>query len=153
MYYWWYIIYRHQFLFKLGIFLFPLLTNSFGFFLNMWFFLYNSDSMSHRRYHFFPIFQSLLSHWGQCSPWLGGELRKEVLLLMLSYFGNLVVFCLIFKFFKFLFYSPWLLRKIFKLKWEKLNFYLFTWLRFCIMLTKVDELLKLLLNSSLVLPL
>ena len=39
------------------------------------------------------------------------ELRKEVLLLMLSYFGNLVAFCLIFKIFKFLFYSPWLLKK------------------------------------------
>ena len=35
-------------------------------------------SMSLRRYHFLPIFQSLLSHWGQCSAWLGGELRKEV---------------------------------------------------------------------------
>ena len=32
MYYWWCIIYRHHFLFKLGIFLFPLLTNSFVFF-------------------------------------------------------------------------------------------------------------------------
>ena len=98
MYYWWYIIYKH-FLFKLGIFLFPLLTNSFGFFLNMWFLLYDSDSMSLRRYHFLPIFQSLLSHWGQCSACLGGELRKEVLLIMLSYFGNLVAFCLILIFF------------------------------------------------------
>ena len=60
MYYWWYIIYRHHFLFKLGIFLFPLLTNSFAFFfLNMWFLLYDSDSVSLRRYHFLPIFQSL----------------------------------------------------------------------------------------------
>ena len=32
MYYWWYIIHRHHFLFKLGIFLFPLLTNSYVFF-------------------------------------------------------------------------------------------------------------------------
>ncbi|KAL6343223.1 hypothetical protein AAG906_021134 [Vitis piasezkii] len=43
----------------------------------------------------------LLEHWGQCSAWLGGELRKEVLLLMLSYFGNLVAFCLILKFLSF----------------------------------------------------
>ena len=60
MYYLWYIIYRHHFLFKLGIFLFPLLTNSFVFFFwNMWFLLYDSDSVSLRRYHFLPIFQSL----------------------------------------------------------------------------------------------
>ena len=32
---------------------------------------------------------------------LGGELRKEVLLLMLSYFGKLVAFCLMLNFFKF----------------------------------------------------
>ena len=44
MYYWWYIIHRHQFLFKLGIFLFPLLTNSYVFFESMWFLLYDSDS-------------------------------------------------------------------------------------------------------------
>ena len=48
------------------------------FFWNIWFLLYDSDSMSLRRYHFLLIFQSLLSHWGQCSAWLGGELRKEV---------------------------------------------------------------------------
>ena len=43
--------------------------------------------------------------------WGGRELRKEVFLLMLSYFDNLVDFCLILKFFKFLLYSLWLLRK------------------------------------------
>ena len=63
-----------------------------------------------------------------CSAWLGGELRQEVLLLMLSYFGNLVAFCLILKFLKvFLFYSPWLLRKKFqneKGEIEFLSFYL-----------------------------
>ena len=32
IYYWWYIIYRHHFLFKLSIFLFPLPTNSYVFF-------------------------------------------------------------------------------------------------------------------------
>ena len=55
------------------------------------------------------------------------------MLLMLSYFGNLVAFCLIliffnfFNFFKFLFYSPWLLRKNFqneKGEIEFLSFYL-----------------------------
>ena len=45
---------------------------------------------------------------------VGGELRKEVLLLLLSYFDNLVAFCLILKFLKFLFYFPWLLRKNFQ---------------------------------------
>ena len=63
-----------------------------------------------------------------CSAWLGGELRKEVLLLMLSYFGNLVAFFLILKFLKvFLFYSPWLLKKKFqneKGEIEFLSFYL-----------------------------
>ena len=46
-------------------------------------------STSFKRYHFLPSFQPLLSHRGQCSARLEGELRKEVLLLMLSYFGNL----------------------------------------------------------------
>ena len=36
-------------MFKLGIFLFPLLTNSYVFFWNMWFLLYDSNSMSLRR--------------------------------------------------------------------------------------------------------
>ncbi|RVW34954.1 hypothetical protein CK203_098259 [Vitis vinifera] len=44
-------------------------------------------STSFRRYHFLPTFQPLLSHRGQCSARLEGELRKEVLLLMLSYFA------------------------------------------------------------------
>ena len=79
-----------------------------------------------------PYFQSLLSHWGQCSAWLGGELRKEVLLLMLSYFGNLVVFFLILNFIflyiflKFLFYSPWLLRKISQNEMREIEFLFFS---------------------------
>ena len=52
---------------------------------------------------------------------VGGELRKEVLLLMLSYFDNLVAFCLILKFLKFLFYSP--LKKI---KMREIEFLFFT---------------------------
>ena len=73
---------------------------------------------------------------------------------MLCYFGNLVAFCLILNFFKFLFYSPWLLRKNFqneKGEIEFLSFYLN--IRVRIMLIKVDELLKLLLISTLFLPL
>ena len=86
-------------------------------------------STSLRRYHFLPIFQSLLSHWGQCSAWLGGESwGRKFLLLMLSYFGNLVAFCLFFKnFLSFLFYSPWLLRRNFQIEMgeiEFLSFYL-----------------------------
>ena len=79
-------------------------------------------STSFRRYHFLPTFQPLLSHRGQCSARLEGELRKEVLLLMLSYFGNLVAFCLILNFFKFLFYSPWLLRKNFQNEMREIEF-------------------------------
>ena len=46
---------------------------------------------------------------------VGGRVKEgSFLLLMLSYFGNLVVFCLILNFLKFLFYSPWLLRKNFQ---------------------------------------
>ena len=72
---------------------------------------------------------------------------------MLSYFGNLVDFCLILNFFlKFLFYSPWLLRKNSQIEMREIEFLFFTWLRVCFMLNKVDELLKLLLKSTLVLP-
>ena len=71
---------------------------------------------------------------------------------MLSYFGNLVVFCLILKFLKFIILSMVIKEKFLKMKWEKLNFCLFTWLKVCIMFIKIDELLKFLLNSTLVLP-
>ena len=91
------LIYRHHFCLNLAFFYFLYSLTLLCFLWNMWFLLYDSDSMLLKRYHFLPIFQSLLSHWGQCSAWLGRELRKEVLLLMLSYFGNLVAFCLIFK--------------------------------------------------------
>ena len=55
-------------------------------------------------------------------------MRNEVLLLMLSYFGNLIAFGLIFKIFKifkFLFYFPWLLRKIFQTKKGEIEFFVF----------------------------
>ena len=82
---------------KLGIFLFSLLTNSFVFFETCGF-SYSTQTPCHSGGTTSSLFfNRFLSHWGQCSAWLGGELRKEVLLLMLSYFGNLVVFCLIFK--------------------------------------------------------
>ena len=48
-------------------------------------------------------------------------------LLMLSYYGNLVAFCLIFKFFKvFILLSMVIKEKFSKMKREKLNFCLFT---------------------------
>ena len=67
----------------------------------MWFLLYDSDFMSLRRHHFLPVFSIVLAILrAMFSLVEERELRKEVLLLMLSYFGNLVSFCLIFKFFK-----------------------------------------------------
>ena len=57
----------------------------------------------------------------------GESWGRKFLLLMLSYFGNLVAFCLILNFLKFLFYSPWLLRKNFQIEMgeiEFLSFYL-----------------------------
>ena len=74
---------------------------------------------------------------------------------MLSYFGNLVDFSFNFKKFEsFLFYSPWLLRKNFQIEMGEIEFLPFHLnIRVRIMLIKVDELLKLLLNSTLVLPL
>ena len=71
---------------------------------------------------------------------------------MLSYFGNLVDFCLILKFLKFLkflFYSPWLLRKNSQNEMREIEFLFFTRHRVYIMLTKVDELLKLLFEFKL----
>ena len=51
------LIYRHYFLYLilLAIFLFPLLIALLFFWL-MWFLLYESDSISLRRYHFLPLF-------------------------------------------------------------------------------------------------
>ena len=37
----------------------------------------HSESITIKRYHFLP-YHLFLEHWGQCSAWLGGELRKEV---------------------------------------------------------------------------
>ena len=45
---------------------------------------------------------------------------------MVSYFGNLVAFWLILKFFKFLFYSPWLLRKNFQNEMGEIEFFVFS---------------------------
>ena len=122
------IIYRHHFLFKLGTFSISSTHWNFCFFETCGFSyttqtLYHSGGTTSSLYFFnrsWNIEDNVQLGWG-------GELRKEVLLLMLSYFGNLVVFCLILKFFKFLFYSPWLLRKNFqneKGEIEFLSFYL-----------------------------
>ena len=138
MYYWWYIIYRHHFCLHLAFLYFLYSLTLLFFFLNMWFLQYDSDSMSLRRYHFLPVFQSLMPHWGQCSAWLGGELRKEVLLLMLSYFGNIVAFCLIFKIFKvFILLSMVIKEKFSKMKREKLNFCFSLDLEFVLCLLKL----------------
>ena len=67
----------------------------------MWFLLFYSNFISLRRYHFLPVISiALATLRAMFSLVGGGELGKEVLLLMLSYFGNLVVFCLILNFFK-----------------------------------------------------
>ena len=62
---------------------------------------------------FYHIEDNVQLGWGE--SW-----GRKFLLITLSYFGNLVVFCLILKFLKFLFYSPWLLRKISQ-KWKGRN--------------------------------
>ena len=49
------LIYKHHVLIIFSIFLFPLLITLL-FFLLMWFLLYDSDSISLRRYHFLPLF-------------------------------------------------------------------------------------------------
>ena len=83
--------------------------------------LLQESQLSLRRYYFLPIFQSLLSHWGQCSAWLGGESwGSKLLLLMLSYFGNLVAFCLILKFLK-VFILPSMLIKEKISNWNRRN--------------------------------
>ena len=68
---------------------------------------------------FYHIEDNVQLGWGE--SW-----GRKFFLLMLSYFGNLVAFCLIlifFKiFFKFLFYSPWLLRKNSQ-KWNERNWF------------------------------
>ena len=64
----------------------------------MLFLLDDSDSMSLRRHHFFPVFSIALATLRVMFNLVGGrELRKEVLLLMLSYFSYLVVFAYFFK--------------------------------------------------------
>ena len=70
---------------------------------------------------FYHIQDNVQLGWGK--SW-----GRKFLLLMLSYFGNLVAFCLILKFFKFLILLSMVIKeKNFKMKWEELNFYLFTW--------------------------
>ena len=146
-------IYSHHCLLKLGIFLFPLLAN-FVVFFETYGFSYTTQTPCPSGGTTSSLFFNRFCHiednfqlgWGE--SW-----GRKFLLLMLSYFGNLVAFCLILNFFKFLFYSPSLLRKNFQNEMREIEFLFFSWLRVCIMLTKVDELLKLLLKSSLCLPL
>ena len=60
----------------------------------------HSDFVSLRRYHFLPLFLIAFETLGTMFNLVGGgELRKEVLLSILSYFGILVNFCLNFKIF------------------------------------------------------
>ena len=58
----------------------------------MRFLLYDSDSMSLRKYHFLPLFTIALATLRAMLILVGGELRKEVSLIMLGYFVNLVLF-------------------------------------------------------------
>ena len=69
------------------------------FFLSMWFLLYNSDFTPLRRYHFLLIFNRHIEDNVQLG-W-GESWGRKFLLLMLSYFGNLVAFYLILKFLSF----------------------------------------------------
>ena len=61
---------------------------------------------------FYHIEDNVQLGWGE--SW-----GRKFLLLMLSYFGNLVAFCLILKF---SFYHPWLLRKNFQIKMGEIEF-------------------------------
>ena len=95
-----YIIYRHHFCLNL-------VFSYFLYSLTLLFFLKHVVSPIQLRLHVtqeVPLPSCIFNrfcHIGDNVRLVGGELRKEVLLLMLSYFGNLVAFCLIFKFFKF----------------------------------------------------
>ena len=73
----WCLILWTSFLFKLDIFLFPLLTNSYVFFETCGF-SYMTQTPCHTGGTTFSLFFNRLSHWGQCLAWLGGELRKKV---------------------------------------------------------------------------
>ena len=61
----------------ISIFLFPLLMTVLLFLLLMWFLLYDSDSMSLKRYHFLPLFLITLDTLRTMLISVGGrELRK-----------------------------------------------------------------------------
>ena len=97
MYYWWYITYRHHFCLNLAIFLFPLLTNSYVFFETCGF-SYMTQTPCHSGGTTSSLFFNRCCHiednvqLGRGESW-----GRKFLLLMLIYFGNLVVFFLIFK--------------------------------------------------------
>ena len=127
MYYWWCIIYRHHFCLNLA-YLYFLYSPTLMFSLKACGFSYMTQTPCHSGGTTSSLFFNRFCHiednvqlgWGE--SW-----GREFLLLMLSYFGNLVVFCLIFKIFKVFFYSPWLLRKNFQNEngeIEFLSFYL-----------------------------
>ena len=73
----------------------------------------HSDFVSLRRYHFLPLFFIAIETLRTMFTLVGGRVEKGSFVLMLSYFCNLVDFCLIFKISKsFLNYSLWLLKII-----------------------------------------
>ena len=118
------VIQIYHFLITLSIilFLFPLFI-SFIVFETCGFSNQYSKLISLRRYHFLPIISIAHATLRTMFSLFGGRVEEgSFLLFMLSYFGHLVDFCLILKFFK-VFYSNLhgFKGKIFKLKWEKLN--------------------------------
>ena len=70
------VIYTYHFgLYWAFSFLSPLLINLL-FFLIMWFLLYDSDSMSLRRYHFFPLFIIILATLRAMLSLVGGRIKE-----------------------------------------------------------------------------
>ena len=92
------VIYTHHFCLYLAFFLFPLLINLL--FFESFSFSYTTRTPCHSGGTTSSLYLiSLLPHWGQCWSWLGGvvplpgpKFRKEVLLIMLGYFVNLLLF-------------------------------------------------------------
>ena len=86
------------------LFLFPLLI-SFILFETCGFSNQYSKLISLRRYHFLPIISIAHATLRTMLILVGGRVEEgSFLLFMLSYFGNLVDFCLILKFFKSFFF-------------------------------------------------
>ena len=109
-------------MFKLGIFLFPLLTNSFVFFETCGF-SYTTQTPCHSRGTTFSLFFNRFCHiednvqlgWGE--SW---GMKFFFLLLMLSYFDNLVAFCLNLKFLKVFILLSMVIKEKFS-KWKGRN--------------------------------